>query len=168
MNSPAPLASAPALTGDFFQLGYVTRDLERAITLYRARYGVAEFLRFDTRALAPPGASGPHIQVALAYRGPVMIELIRPEPDDPGIYRDALRADGGVNLHHLGYLVDESRFETLADEFRAAGIAVPVQSRSPMGLSLLYADTRPDNGLFSEFVVLGDGGRRFFDAVPRT
>ena len=164
-SSPRP---RDALTGEFFQLGYVTRDLDRAIALYHGRYGVADFLRFDTRDMAPPGATGPFIEVALAYRGPVMIELIRPDPADPGIYRDVLRSDGGVNLHHLGYLVDERRFESLAADFRAAGIAVPTESRSAVGLSLIYADTRADNGLFSEYVTLGEGGRKFFDSVPRS
>jgi len=159
----------PALTGEFFQLGYVTADLDRAIALYRDRYGVADFLRFDTRTMAPPAASGPFLDVALAYRGPVMIELIQPAADDAGIYRDALRSDGGVNLHHLGYLVDERRFESLADDFRRAGIEVPVGGvRRPTGLSLLYADTRSDNGLFSEYVALGDTARQLFESVPRT
>jgi catechol 2,3-dioxygenase-like lactoylglutathione lyase family enzyme len=159
---------AEPLTGEFFQLGYVTRDLDRAIALYRDRYGVAEFLRFDTRATAPAGAPGPFIEVALAYRGPVMIELIRPDPLAPGIYADALRDDGGVNLHHLGYLVEAVRFATLARDFRSCGVAVPVESVSPIGLSLFYADTRADSGLFSEFVLPGVGGDRFFASIPRS
>jgi catechol 2,3-dioxygenase-like lactoylglutathione lyase family enzyme len=159
------------LTGEFFQLGYVTRDMDRAIALYRDRYGVGNFLRFDSRRMEPPGATGPFTEVALAYRGPVMIELIRPSPENPGIYQDALRADGGVNLHHLGYLVDEARFETLPADFRAAGVQVPAESVSldgmGMGMSLHYVDTRGDNGLFSEFISLREGGRQFFDTVPR-
>lgn len=155
-----------ALAGEFFQLGYVTRDLDRALRLYAERYGVPNFLRFDTRDFAPPAAPGPFMQVALAYKGPVMIELIQPDPSAPGIYADALRPDGGVNLHHLGYLVENERFATLAADFRDRGIAVPVETTSGNGLALLYADTRADNGLFSEFVNPGEGGRLFFDAVP--
>lgn len=158
---------SPAPTCEFFQLGYVTGDLDRAIALYRERYGVPEFLRFDTRANAPLGATGPFIEVALAYRGPVMIELIQPDREQPGIYGEALRADGGVNLHHLGYLVDEAQFSDLAERFRATGIAVPVEHRNE-GLALLYADTRGDNGLFSEYVRLGDRGRQLFATVPRS
>jgi hypothetical protein len=156
-----------ALMGEFFQLGYVTRDLERALALYRDRYGVADFLVFDTRDFAPPDSPGPFMQVALAYKGPVMIELIQPDPAAPGIYADALRDDGGVNLHHLGYLVDDARLATLADDFRARGIAVPVETVSPAGMALIYADTRGDNGLFSEFVTLREGGRKFFGSIPR-
>ena len=46
--------------------------------------------------------------------------------------------------------------------------AVGSRSAAAVGVSLLYADTRADNGLFSEYVLLGEGGRKFFDAVPRS
>jgi len=159
--------TAKSLTGEFFQLGYVTRNLDRAIALYRERYGVTEWLRFDTASSMPPGTPGPFMEVALAYNGPVMLELIQPAPSDPGIYGEALRDDGGVNLHHLGYLSEEPRFGTLATDYEAQGFDVPVKLSSPMGLSLIYVDTRSDNGLYSEYVCLAEGGKQFFGQVPR-
>lgn len=157
---PSPLSGA-----SFFQLGYVTRDLPRAMALWRTRYGIDDFLSFDSRDFAEPGATGPFVKVALAYHGDVMVELIQPDADDPGLYADALRADGGVMLHHLGYLVDEARFATLESDCAALGIATPIIRTS--GVSYLYADTRADTGLFTELVFPGEQGERLFAAVPR-
>lgn len=158
-------AASQPLTGEFMQLGYVTKDIDAAIALYSERYGVSEFLRFSSPSVPVPGT--PTIEVALAYHGPVMIEFIRPDPEMPGIYGEALREDGGIAIHHLGYYVDEARFETLGDQFRAAGIPVPVERRTPMGVSLIYADTRADTGLYSEFILLAEAGREFFAKIPK-
>ncbi|MET0182038.1 MAG: VOC family protein [Caulobacterales bacterium] len=152
----------------YFQLGYVTRDIERAKTLYAERYGVRQFFHFSTGQFAPPGATGPFSEIALAYKNGVQIELIQPAPGAEGIYLDALRADGGVALHHLGYLIDTAEaLSSLTQSFKNQNIPVPVENISPAGLSLIYADTRADTGLFSEFVCLGEGGRAFFDNVPQ-
>lgn len=107
------------------------------------------------------------MKIALAYRGTVMTELIQPDPADSGIYANALRPDGGVMLHHLGYLVDGERFGHLESEFASLGIATPVVHSSG-GVSLIYADTRQDNGLFTEMVFPGEAGTRLFSAVPRS
>ncbi|MET0371545.1 MAG: VOC family protein [Sphingobium sp.] len=162
MNAPLP---SPFSDATFFQLGYVTRDIGRAMELWRTRYGVSDFLSFNGRDFAPPGATGPFLDVALAYRGDVMIELIQPDVNDPGIYGDALRDDGGVTLHHLGYLVDDARFATIVDDCAALAIPTPVVRST--GFCLVYADTRADSGLFTELVLPGPEVNRLFGAVPR-
>src|SRR4030095_7973018 len=128
-------------TGGLFQLGYVSADIERAIALYRDRYGVREFLRINSRALSPPDAHAPFLDLALAYTGDLMIELIQPDACDPGIYGDALRSDGRLSLHHLGYMVEPDRFATLAEDCRGSGVAVPARFDNA-GVAVLFADTR--------------------------
>lgn len=157
--------TAPGAEGEFFQLGYVTGDIARANALWTEKFGVSGFIEYDTRDMAPPGSHGPVIKFALGYRGSVMIELIQPDPANPGIYSDALREDGGTMLHHLGYTVPAHRFEAVASGFTEQGTPVPVQMRGDM--TLLYADTRQQSGLFSEFVVLTPIMQRMFDSIPR-
>jgi hypothetical protein len=160
------LANAPR--GEFFQLGNVTWDIESALRLYRDHYGVPNFLRFDTGDLAQPGdPPAPSMKIALGWKGPVMIELIQPNRSAPGIYVDALREDGGVSTHHLGYFVDEATLAAMHADYLARGIEVPVETKSSIGVSLIYADTRREIGLFSELVCLSDDGRKFFDTIPR-
>jgi len=161
--------SPGAIAGDFFQLGLVTRDLDAAMALYRDRYGVPDFFQFDTDSRRKPGAPPrANMRVALAWRGPVQIELIEPNSAEPGIYADALRDDGGIALHHLGYYADDpALWAELPDRLAARNIPVPVLRHNSGGISLLYADTRPDLGLWTEFVHLHEEGRRFLENVPR-
>jgi hypothetical protein len=154
-------------TGDFFQLGYVTGDLDKSMTFFRESQGVDSFFTFDTRALFPDGdPSRSHVRVGLAYLGTVMIELIEPDAKNAGIYGDALRGDGGLMLHHLGYLITPDVHAGLVDRLTHSGIAVPAASDGA-GIAYIYADTRKQNGLFTEFVRKCDSSAEFFASVPR-
>lgn len=152
-------------TGEFFQLGYVTADLENAMATYREQHGIERFALFDNRAvLKASGSDEPFIRIALAYLGPVMVELIEPEPGRDSIYKHAVRADGGIALHHLGYMVEPEAFAGLESNLVTSGVDVPVVRRG--GLALLYADTRPTVGLYSEFVRKSPEVDAFFADVP--
>lgn len=154
------------LTGNFFQLGYVTGDLDRAMAFYQQHCGVPEFFLLNThgRDSYPPGM--PAMRVALAWKGAAMIELIEPVFAPDSIYNHCLRKDGGVMLHHLGYLLAYDQLAPLAEGFEAAGVPVPVRLENPGSTSILYADTRAQFGHFVEYVSLGDKSN-FFDQVPR-
>jgi len=152
--------------GVVFQLGYVTWDLDRAVDLFRSRYGITEFYWLDNRRRPPLPRSAPPLQSMLAYRGQMMIEILQPEREKPGIYSEALRADGGVSLHHLGYMVEHGRIGPLAAEFEAQGVEVPVLNENPQGISVLYADTRRETGLYSEYVSVCPGATTLFDRIP--
>ncbi len=141
--------------GRFFQLGYVTRDLDAAIELWRHRYGVREFRRFD----------GGEVRFALAWDGATMIEFIEPAAEQPGIFGEALHADRAVSLHHLGYWVDADQFDALPETCRAASLDCPIQWKTDQ-LSVFFADTRADNGLFSEFIHVPDMRVGLFSDVP--
>lgn len=148
-----------------FQLGYVTPDLDRAVALYAERFGVGEFLTFDTATMNP---DAPPMRVGLAWTGEVMIELIEPGADHP-LYACAMPDSGfAINLHHLGYLVhDEAGWKEALASLEAQGI--PVVSRTSSGemLDLVYADARPLLGHHLEVIWLKPQGRAFFDSVPR-
>lgn len=154
-------------TGNFFQLGYVTGDLDAAMAFYCDTQGVQSFFTFDTRTLSPDGDTNkPYVRVGLAYLGAVMLELIEPNPNNAGIYRDALRSDGGLALHHLGYLVQPDVHTGLVERLRRDGVEVPAWSDAG-GISYVYADTRRENGLFTEFVRQCEHSAQFFAQVPR-
>ena len=154
--------SAP---GTFFQLGYVTANLAAAKELFLQRHGVPGFLEFDTKTMAPPGSPGPFIKVALGYSRGVMVELIEPNPANPGIYGDALNDAAPATLHHLGFLVDQAAYDAHEAELQAAGVAVPVNNRAN-GMCLLYADTRAGDGLYTELVVPTEAALTLFAGIP--
>lgn len=152
------------LFSGFFQLGYVTRDLDAAIAAYRARFGPIEFLINEPVGI--DGAAAPTRRIAMAYIDDVMTELIEPDPAQQTIYDEALPAEPGViRLHHLGYLIDDH--QAMLQRLGALGYAVPLHGSLPGALDYSYADTRAELGHFSEFIRLDEGGRAFFEAVPR-
>lgn len=152
------------LFAGFFQLGYVTRDLDAAIAAYGRRYGDVAFLINEPMAIG--GAPPPTRRIALAYIDDTMIELIEPDPAQRTIYDDALPERSGViRLHHLGYLIDDH--EAMLRRLRESGYDVPLHGSIPGALDYSYADTRAELGHFSEFIRLDDGGRAFFGDVPR-
>lgn len=150
-----------------FQLGYVTPDLDRAVALYGERFGVKDFLTFNSADMNPD-APDP-IRVGLAWTGEVMVELIEPKPGH-SLYQCAMPPAGefAIQLHHLGYLVHDQAGWTDALAALEAQ-AIPVVSRTTSGdmLDLVYADARPLLGHHLEVIWLKPEGQAFFDTVPR-
>jgi len=151
--------------GQFFQIAYVTNNLEKGMELFKRHYGIPEFRIVRTREFARPAP--PYLRLAVAYRDDVMVELVEPEPCNLELYIDALRPDGGLCIHHLGYFVNPDVFETLEERFKARGIAVPDIRRNNT-FPILFADTRQETGLYSEFIGVPEENRgAFADAAPR-
>ena len=148
----------------FFQFGYVTRNLDAAIATFNEKFGPVEFTKFDP--VGPDGSASPTRRLALTYINDLMYELIEPDPDQKTIYDDVIPAtDGPLHLHHFGFLIDDH--QATLDKLAGMGYALPMYGSIPGFMDFSYADTRADLGVFSEFIRLDQGGRDFFDAVPR-
>ena len=149
----------------FFQLGYVTRDLDAAIAQYSKRFGEVEFLINEPQPIN--GNPPPTKRIGLAYIDDVMIELIEPDPAQKTIYDDDVPAEAGpIRFHHFGYLIDDHA--AMVQRCKDMGYDVPMEGVIPGALGYIYADTRAELGHYCEFITLEEGGRQFFGAVPRT
>jgi|KBSSwiStaDraftv2_1062776.scaffolds.fasta_scaffold194719_2 catechol 2,3-dioxygenase-like lactoylglutathione lyase family enzyme len=150
----------------FFQLGYVTPDLDRAIEQYRERFGISEFLTFDTRAMQPDAPY--HVRIGLAWTGSTMVELIEPVGEHP-LYDCAMPEQGfDIRLHHLGYLVpDEATFAAAERDLGDAKIPIVSRADVPDYFQVVYADARASTGHHLEVVLAKPGGQAMFDAAPR-
>jgi hypothetical protein len=106
------------LFGSARQVGYVVRDIEKAM-LQWARIGVgpwfykAEVVSTEFRYHGRPSAL-PQLSIALANSGQLQIELIQQRDDAPSLYRDSLERHG-EGAQHVAYWTDD-RF----DEFTAS------------------------------------------------
>lgn len=149
----------------FFQFGYVTRNVDAAVATFREKFGPVEFLINAPQPI--DGRASPTRRIALAYIDDIMTEIIEPDPAQETIYDHAVPAtEGPIQLHHFGYLIDDHA--AMLERLRTMGYAVPLYGSMPGALDYSYADTRADLGVFSEFIRLDEGGRAFFDTVPRT
>jgi len=150
-----------SLVAGFFQLGYVTRDLDAAIAEFRRRFGPAEFQIIEGTA------QHPHTKrIALTWIGETMTELIEPNPAVPSLYVDPLppAANGEIRFHHIGCLTQDYG-ETLR-RIRAEGYATPLEVSVGDVLDCVYADTRTELGHYLEYIRLGEEGRKWFESVP--
>jgi hypothetical protein len=92
--------------GPVRQLGYVVRDLDRAMRQWTEVLGVGPFFYIDElplrRFMFAGEPSEPHLSAALSYSGDVQIELITQRNDAPSMWR-AFLDDGHEGPHHVAF-----------------------------------------------------------------
>lgn len=140
------------MTG-FFQNAYVTRNLDKAVAGLRERHGVADWMLIDfaTDVTTPHGEGPVEAKVALAWVGPMQIELIEPLSGLGQIYSDALPADDSLRFHHVGMRVPSQA--ALRAEAAARRWPVMFQGGGE-GYSFTYIDARDTLGHYLEYVEL--------------
>ena len=157
----------------FYQVAYVSNDLDAAVDQASRTYGITEWFRMSGFAIPMASGNDGLIDVAVANLGDTQFELIAPAGGDDGIYRDCLRADGRfqVVFHHLCQAFDtEDDFRANRAVLQNRGIALPIDNTDlpPNGTVLVcYADVRDTFGHYLEYVWYTDAGRQWLDGIPR-
>jgi hypothetical protein len=154
-------AGRHSLVAGFFQLGYVTRNLDAAMAEFNRRFGPVEF------QIVQGTAQHPHTKrIALTWIGETMTEIIEPDPAVRSLYVDTLpsAANGEIRFHHIGCLIQDYAGTML--RIGAEGYTVPMALSHGEVLDCMYADTRAELGHFLEYIRLGDEGRKWFESVP--
>lgn len=131
-EAAAPRASsllADGLIGpDFYKLGYVTNDRERAIEHMQAQFGFEEFVRFEPEfdAVLDDGRAG-HVKLSCAFSAgrERMIELMQPGDGLVDLWAAPLIGRTGLQIvfHHIGAVVDDIK------ELQRAAEAVGLRPR---------------------------------------
>ncbi|MDD3798462.1 MAG: hypothetical protein PHE36_04705 [Novosphingobium sp.] len=163
MNKPLGLATAPgSLTlGGFYQFGYVTREMDPALDLLGARYGVKRFQRIRL---------GEAMETAYAWTGRTMIEVIAAGEGAHPLYYDHVPEEPGIlRLHHLGYRIGtREEWNRLQETIVRLGLEVPHKDTFYDGeLSFTYVDTRAELGIYSEYVIMTGAAEHVYDEVPQ-
>ena len=145
----------------FYQMGFVTRDLDQAVQLLSDRYGVARFR--EKRA-------DPRMMTAHAYVGELMLEIIAVPDEGLPLYAEFLPKQANVvRLHHHGFMISEpARWEEIAVTIEARDQLTAMKGAVMDGhLRYLYADTRNELGIYSEYVCFTGPALSIYDDVPR-
>ena len=93
------------LFGSISQLGYLTDDIETTARFWTDTSGIGPWTLMQGVVMAATMDGAPsniEIDVALAYKGDVQIELIKPLNDAPSPYREYVEA-GIWGLHHVQF-----------------------------------------------------------------
>jgi len=91
------------LFGPISQLGYLTDDIPATARMWTGTSGIGPWTLMQNvvmKATMDGSASDIEIDVALAYKDDVQIELIKPLNDAPSPYREYVEA-GIWGLHHV-------------------------------------------------------------------
>jgi methylmalonyl-CoA/ethylmalonyl-CoA epimerase len=143
--------------GPIDQIGYVVANLDRSIARWRERHGIGPWtvfrnVRLDGHHLGEPVTVA--MDVGLAYRGDVQIELIHVTNEARSPYRDA---DGQplVGLHHVAWVVDD--LDAALARLTSRGLRVVFEARNP-ATRVAYLDDIDDPGMRIE-VIEGTGMR---------
>ncbi len=112
------------LFGPISQLGYVTNDIESTARAWTDISGIGPWIRMQGVKMAATMDGIPteiSIDVALAYKGDIQIELIRPLCDSPSPYQANKKA-GLWGLHHVQFQTDN--MDAALDTARNRGLEV--------------------------------------------
>ena len=149
-----------SLFDNFYQMGFVARDLEKATAAMARFHGVSKWRITNLSST---------MEAAHAWIGSTMLELIRVLPGAPGIYDAYVPEDpAAVRLHHHGYRVnDEGDWKAINHLVEKAGFATPLKGCLMDGqFRYLYADTRALTGIYSEYTFREGAATAMYDGVP--
>ena len=138
----------------YYQNGYVTHDLDRAIALFASDFGLGEFSRFDIDLMleTPAGPRDASVRVGTAWAGKLQVELIQPVAGYIDPYVNALPADRNdavPRFHHVAV-----RRESVADmrlEVERLGLPLMFETAGA-GINSTFIDTRARLGHHLELV----------------
>lgn len=144
----------------YYQNGYVTHDLDRAIELIGTDLGLGDFICFDIDLAlqTPAGEKSASMRVATAWAGPLQVELIQPLSGHVQPYLNALpadRSDAVARFHHGAVRRDD--LDEMRREVAALGFPVEFET-SGNGITSIFVDARKRIGHHLEFVCATQAG----------
>jgi hypothetical protein len=160
---------------DVLQLGYVTRDLERATAFFEKKLGAGGFVLADHQLTADFGGRPREfaMRVALARVGNRQIEIIEPVSGAVEFYRDGFDYDRSVVvLHHVGIGVPGpiEAWDKVVADVRASGddftLVFSSDDNPDFRIRFGYVDTRPQYGHYTEYLWWSAGIEAFNSILP--
>lgn len=153
--------------GGVRQVGYVVRDIEKAMAHWARTLGVGPWFYKEDVGTTEFNYYGqpsrlPRLSIALANSGDLQIELIQQRDDAPSLYLDSLKRCG-EGAQHLAYWTDDG-FDAAVHRLRLAGYVEGHSGR--MGVRGRFAYfVHPDlpSGMFEISEMAGGKGEYFQD-----
>lgn len=147
---------------DHFQIAFATTDMDRALEIFRDRYGVKEF-----RSLGGPTPAGGQVRMEIGWAGGVMYELLWAEGPGSEVFRAGLPESGfAIRPHHLGYNVrSPEAWDALQAEIERKGLKIVHRTAIPGFLQAIIVED-PDLGQYLEYILPEAGGLQFFETAP--
>lgn len=159
-----PMPSHSMLGREHAHSAWVTNDLDRAMEIFKQRYGVAEF-----RLIESPTPAGGYIRVAFAWAGGQVLEIINSTGPGSDYYNEVL-PDGkfAIRFHHLGFIVHgEEEWKALEADLKAQEWPIAFKTLEGNFIDAYYIKA-PELGHYLEYVRPHAAGVAFYAGVPAT
>lgn len=152
-----------SLFGPISQLGYVTDDIETTAKFWTDTSGIGPWTRMPGVTLSALMDGEPtdiEIDVALAYKGDVQIELIKSLNDAPSPYLANKRA-GLWGLHHIQFTTDDMAGSLETAKTAGLDVACTIEQGGGIyhylrGPSTWFELMQPTEGLLALFKMIKD------------
>ncbi|MBB4858880.1 hypothetical protein HNO88_002206 [Novosphingobium chloroacetimidivorans] len=144
----------------FFQMGYVTHDLDRAIAATTPLLGSAKFATLDVELplATPEGERTMQVRVATAWNGLLQVEFIQPVAGHVGTYTAVLPVDpddATPRFHHVAVRRDDP--QAMRREIEQLGLPIVFETGGN-GITSAFIDARGRIGHYLEFVAASPDG----------
>lgn len=152
------------------QIAYVTNDIDQAIAVFAERHKVPNWAVMRDHDINTRPGQNATMQIALAFVGPLQLELLQPSGGDDAIYREALPASGfALHHHHFAQLIDsEAAFEQQRRDMLAQGAGPLRMDGEAAGMArYFYVDQRATLGHYTEHIWYSPEGLAAMQHVPR-
>jgi hypothetical protein len=163
-NRPVPTFNPERslLLNDHFQLGYVTNNIDRAVAVFRERFGVTKFREND--ADLPDGRQ---IRSRSAWIGSMMYEILCAAGRGFELYTDWVPGpEFQLRLHHFGYLVrDDASWLALEKQIAQGEWTLSQRGDHPNFVKTCYVHA-PELGHYLEFILPRQEWVRRWEATP--
>jgi len=152
------------LAGGFFQVGYVTPDLDAFLATANSQLGIDRFMVLRDAQVTHQSFHGSPSEstqdLAFGNAGMFQIEVIQPT-GGANTYTEFLSEHPGGGLHHTGALVEDyaTAFSALSTHFTAA------QTGRAGGTLFAYFDTRATLGSYVEIIQLDEAFASVFESI---
>lgn len=143
-----------------YQLGYVSSDIHRAMSILREQYGTPEFRSLAGADYVVSGYTvwTPQGEREIVTKGAVArinngqcIEVIQPVSGATEIYDEFVRPNEPMRLHHVAMRVDHSDFDETLAEHERQGRRVVIRGGIRQA-RFAYVDARATLGHYLEYV----------------
>jgi hypothetical protein len=152
------------LFNDYFQMAYVTTDLERGQKEFSDRFGIKEF-----KTITGNPIDGDLVSISLAWVGGHMYELIKCTGTGPTaqMYNERLPTSGfAIRHHHLGFMIgDQAGWDALRGEIKRTGYKITMDMKMDGFMHAIYIEV-PILGHYLEYIFAEPSGIEFLETVP--
>ncbi|MHB0775537.1 VOC family protein [Halomonas sp. WWR20] len=139
--------------GSIIQMAYTVENMDFAINKWIKGLGVGPWFLLEgfkgEDAMYRSQESQATINIAMAFSGHVLIELIQPMDDHPSVYKETINSKG-FGFHHFGVASDD--FNEDKEKMLQLGCELAFMAKVPTGGSVAYFDAHEHLPGFVELI----------------